>query len=173
MDLAFLSNLASDFFYPHLRTCLLEGKGQREGGRETSTWEENTNRLPLIHAPTRTKPTTQACALAWNQTHDLLVSRTMLQPTELHWSGSDISLLNEVFRSLTFNVIIDTVGWNLPSCYLFFLCPTCCFSPFLLYLSSFRLNIFYDFTSSTFFICYRNSLLRYISGCFRAFHIHL
>ena len=68
-------------FYPQLRTCSLildRGKGERE-----------TPACCLSHScRLGTKPATQACTLTGNQTHDLLVCGTMLQPTEsgLMWS---------------------------------------------------------------------------------------
>ena len=64
------------FFNPHLRICflILERGVNREGGRErkreTSMWERNIDQLPPV------------CALTGEQTHNLLVFGTMLQPTE-------------------------------------------------------------------------------------------
>ena len=60
-----------------------EGKGGREIGRETSMQERNTYQLFYI-LPNGTKPPTQACALTRDQTHDLSVYGTTLQPTEPH-----------------------------------------------------------------------------------------
>ena len=70
-------------FYPHLRTCSLILK-KREG-RKTLIWERNINWLPLAHTLTGTKPATQACDLTRNQTYDLSVYETMLEPIEPYW----------------------------------------------------------------------------------------
>ena len=57
----------------------------RERGRESTRKEEKHLICCLSHMPwPGTEPTTPACALTGNQTCDLLVYGTVLQPTELH-----------------------------------------------------------------------------------------
>ena len=66
----------------------------RERGMEQEG-ERNTNLLPLAHTPTRTKPTTQACGLTGNQTHDFSVYRMM--PNQLSHNGQDYTcFLNQL-----------------------------------------------------------------------------
>ena len=61
------------------------GEG-REKDREKNTDKRNINPLPLVHAPTRTEPTTQACALTGNPTGDLSLGGMIAPPTEPHSS---------------------------------------------------------------------------------------
>ena len=49
--------------------------------------ERNFDWLPLIHAPTGTKPAPQARPPARNQTDDLFPLQDDAQPTEPPWSG--------------------------------------------------------------------------------------
>ena len=59
----------------------------REGEREK-------HQLVVSDAPQQgTEPATQACALTGKQTHNILVHRTMPQPTEPRWPGLFLSLL--------------------------------------------------------------------------------
>ena len=104
------------FFYPHPSTCLLilkGGKGGKEEGRETPMGKRNIGQLPLVSAPTRTNPKTQACALAWNQTHDLLVYGTTLQPTEPHWPGLDLFYITQSFKVFSFPLKLFKCKWKL------------------------------------------------------------
>ena len=64
----------SIFFKDIIYLFLLRGEG-REKEKERSIYL-----LPLVHPQLWTWPATQACALTWNRTCDLLVCRTMLNP---------------------------------------------------------------------------------------------
>ena len=87
----FTSNLfKKNFFYPHLRTCvlILERGGGRKKERERETYQ-------LVASCIRsdgTEPAPQACALTRNRTCDLSVYGTMLQPTEPHQPGLSSNL---------------------------------------------------------------------------------
>ena len=75
------------FLNPHLRICSRilereEGRGRvRERG--TSIWERNLNRLPLAHAPTGGRTCSLGMCPEQESNLQLLVYRTMLQPTKM------------------------------------------------------------------------------------------
>ena len=65
--------------------CLFLERGEgreKEGERNISVW------LPLACPELSTQPTTQACALTRNRTHDLLVRRLALKPLSYTRKGS-------------------------------------------------------------------------------------
>ena len=89
------------FFKPHQRICLLilereEGGRKRERERErkqeTSLWERNIDRLPLVSSPTRDPTQNLVCALTGNWTQPFSVG-AMLQPAEAPGLGSSLFLL--------------------------------------------------------------------------------
>ena len=61
-----------------------EGGGERDRGREENRYIDW---LPLIHALTGDQTCNLALCLTRNRTLNLLVYRTMLQPTEPHQQG--------------------------------------------------------------------------------------
>ena len=64
----------------------MEGRG-RERERNIDVREKHLLAISLHTPPLGNKSKTQACALTRNQTRDLLVHGTTLQPTEPHWPG--------------------------------------------------------------------------------------
>ena len=99
------------FFLSSPKYMLIDFKGGE--GRETPMGKRNIGQLPLVSAPTRTNPKTQACALAWNQTHDLLVYGTTLQPTEPHWPGLDLFYITQSFKVFSFPLKLFKCKWKL------------------------------------------------------------
>ena len=81
------------FFFKHFIYLFLERGQGREKERETNVdvWEKH--RSFASHTPpTGTWPVTQACALTGNQTSDILVCRTMLNPLSHTSQGSSVDL---------------------------------------------------------------------------------
>lgn len=79
------------FFGPYLRICfslILEREEERGvRGRETLMWENIHWLLPIRLNRGSSLHATWVCALTGNQTCELSVHGTILQPTEPHWSG--------------------------------------------------------------------------------------
>ena len=67
----------------------LEGKE----GRETLMCERYIDQLPLTHSQVGTWPATQACAVAGNQTGNLLVHRLVLNPLSHTSQGTIFSFI--------------------------------------------------------------------------------
>ena len=81
---SFSFNLHSRPFF----NCKGRRDRERERKRETWTWERNVGWLLCCMCPNRgIKPTTWIRALTRNQTHDLLVYGSTLQPTEPYQPG--------------------------------------------------------------------------------------
>ena len=95
-----------------------EGKGGRKRGKETSMWEWNIDWLPLSCLLLGAWPTTQACALAGNQTSDLLVPRTALSLLNHTSQGSAIVFNKDVcdtdFCTFYFKNIMFTLFLHCP-----------------------------------------------------------
>ena len=123
------------FFYSFLR----EGKGGRKGGRETSTWERNIDRLPPVHAPTRDwNPGDWAhnpgMCPDWELNPRLFGLQDNAQPTEPHQPG----LFLEFYFSIYPSRIPDSFGFSsyyISWLYFLALCPwsphLCIFIPFV------------------------------------------
>ena len=71
--------------------------GREGGGKETLIREKHINQLPPVCAPTGTEP--RLCVRTGNQTHNLLVYRTMLQQTQQSSQGPSGKSLLLVLQS--------------------------------------------------------------------------
>ena len=123
------------FFYSFLR----EGKGGRKGGRETSTWERNIDRLPPVHAPTRDwNPGDWAhnpgMCPDWELNPRLFGLQDNAQPTEPHQPGFFLEFYFSIYPSR----IPDSFGFSsyyISWLYFLALCPwsphLCIFIPFV------------------------------------------
>ena len=69
------------------KDMLIDFRERGKEGQKHLPWERNMIGCLSYAARSGTKPTTQACFLTRNQTHNLSAYGTMLQPTEPHWSG--------------------------------------------------------------------------------------
>ena len=70
----------------------------REGRKRER--ERNINRLPLVHVPPGTEPATQVYALIGNRTCELLVYRTLLQPTEPYQPGLNVFFTSQRYMKV-------------------------------------------------------------------------
>ena len=75
------------FLFPHWLLKIILNMFIDFRDSKTSMWERNIYKLPPICSWTGIKPATQVCALTGNQTHNLLLYGSTLQPTEPYWPG--------------------------------------------------------------------------------------
>ena len=98
----------SFFLNHHLRKCLLileRGRGERNERareRETLTGERKTSVFLLIHTLTADHTCNLGMGPVQESNPQLLVYRTMLQPSKPHWPGQDVLFITS-FQQLNDN----------------------------------------------------------------------